>query len=93
MENPGFIVVEGPIGVGKTSLARRLAKTFGSELLLEGATDNPFLERFYRNPRAAAMQTQLFFLLQRTGARRRFPDGQGSIVCQTHTGQRRAQAL
>jgi len=65
MENPGFIVVEGPIGVGKTSLARRLAETFGSELLLEGATDNPFLERFYRNPRAAAMQTQLFFLLQR----------------------------
>lgn len=66
MENPGFIVVEGPIGVGKTSLARRLAETFGSELLLEGAADNPFLERFYRNPRAAAMQTQLFFLLQRT---------------------------
>jgi deoxyadenosine/deoxycytidine kinase len=66
MKNPGFIVVEGPIGVGKTSLARRLADTFGSELLLEGAADNPFLERFYRNPRAAAMQTQLFFLLQRT---------------------------
>ena len=66
MENPGFIVVEGPIGVGKTSLARRLAETFGSELLLEGAADNPFLDRFYRNPRAAAMQTQLFFLLQRT---------------------------
>jgi deoxyadenosine/deoxycytidine kinase len=65
MQNPGFIVVEGPIGVGKTSLARRLAETFGSELLLEGAADNPFLQRFYRNPRAAAMQTQLFFLLQR----------------------------
>ncbi len=65
MENPGFIVVEGPIGVGKTSLARRLAETFGSELLLEGAADNPFLDRFYRNPRAAALQTQLFFLLQR----------------------------
>ncbi len=65
MENPGYIVVEGPIGVGKTSLARRLAETFGSELLLERAADNPFLERFYRNPRAAAMQTQLFFLLQR----------------------------
>jgi len=65
MQNPGFIVVEGPIGVGKTSLARRLAETFGCELLLEGAADNPFLARFYRNPRAAAMQTQLFFLLQR----------------------------
>lgn len=65
MQNPGFIVVEGPIGVGKTSLARRLAETFESELLLEGAGDNPFLERFYRNPKAAAFQTQLHFLLQR----------------------------
>ncbi len=65
MQNPGYIVVEGPIGVGKTSLARRLAESFGCELLLEGAADNPFLERFYRSPRAAAMQTQLFFLLQR----------------------------
>ena len=64
-ERPDYIVVEGPIGVGKTSLARRLADTFGSELLLEGAAENPFLDRFYRNPRAAAMQTQLFFLLQR----------------------------
>ena len=65
MQNPSFIVVEGPIGVGKTSLARRLAETFNSELLLEGAADNPFLERFYRNPRAVALHTQLFFLLQR----------------------------
>ncbi len=63
--NPGYIVVEGPIGVGKTSLARRLADSFGSELLLEDAADNPFLERFYRNPRQAALPTQLFFLLQR----------------------------
>lgn len=61
-----LIVVEGPIGVGKTSLARRLANSFGSELILEQADDNPFLERFYRNPRAAALQTQLFFLFQRT---------------------------
>lgn len=61
-----FIVVEGPIGVGKTSLARRLARSFGSELILEQAEENPFLERFYRNPRAAALQTQLFFLFQRT---------------------------
>jgi deoxyguanosine kinase len=61
-----FIVVEGPIGVGKTSLARRLARSFGSELVLEQADENPFLERFYRNPRAAALQTQLFFLFQRT---------------------------
>ncbi|MFL6549637.1 MAG: deoxynucleoside kinase [Povalibacter sp.] len=61
-----YIVVEGPIGVGKTSLARRLAKSFGSELILEQAEENPFLERFYRNPRSAALQTQLFFLFQRT---------------------------
>jgi deoxyadenosine/deoxycytidine kinase len=61
-----LIVIEGPIGVGKTSLARRLARSFGSELILEQAEENPFLERFYKNPRAAALQTQLFFLFQRT---------------------------
>jgi deoxyadenosine/deoxycytidine kinase len=64
-QNPGFIVVEGPIGVGKTSLAKRLAGTFGSELILEAAAENPFLENFYRNPRQTALHTQLFFLLQR----------------------------
>ncbi|HKE43957.1 MAG TPA: deoxynucleoside kinase [Steroidobacteraceae bacterium] len=61
-----FVVVEGPIGVGKTSLARRLAQSFGSELILEQTEENPFLERFYRNPRAAAFPTQLFFLFART---------------------------
>jgi deoxyguanosine kinase len=61
-----FVVVEGPIGVGKTSLARRLGRSFGSELILEQAEENPFLERFYRNPRSAALPTQLFFLFQRT---------------------------
>lgn len=60
-----YVVVEGPIGVGKTSLARRLAKSFGSELVLEQDAENPFLERFYRNPREAAFQTQLYFLFQR----------------------------
>jgi deoxyadenosine/deoxycytidine kinase len=65
VSDPRFIVVEGPIGVGKTTLAHRLAVTFGSELLLEGAEDNPFLERFYRNPRDAALPTQMFFLFQR----------------------------
>ncbi len=64
-ETPGFIVVEGPIGVGKTTLARRLAESFGCDLLLEGADENPFLERFYQDPRSAALQTQLFFLFQR----------------------------
>jgi len=64
-EAPDYIIVEGPIGVGKTSLARRLAATFSSELLLERAEDNPFLERFYQHPRQAALPTQLSFLLQR----------------------------
>lgn len=62
---PRYIVIEGPIGVGKTSLAKRLAADFGGELLLEGAEENPFLERYYRNPRHAALPTQLFFLFQR----------------------------
>ncbi len=64
--NLKYIVVEGPIGVGKTSLAQRLSDEFGSSLLLEQVDDNPFLERFYQNPREAALSTQLHFLLQRT---------------------------
>ncbi|MEO0438021.1 MAG: deoxynucleoside kinase [Pseudomonadota bacterium] len=62
---PGYIAVEGPVGVGKTTLARRLAETFNHEMLLEDADENPFLERFYRNRREAALATQLFFLFQR----------------------------
>jgi deoxyadenosine/deoxycytidine kinase len=65
LDAPRYIVVEGPIGVGKTSLAKRLAQSFASELILEQAEENPFLERFYRNPRGAALPTQLFFLFQR----------------------------
>ncbi len=60
-----FIVVEGPIGVGKTSLARRLCISLAAQGVLEEAAQNPFLERFYRNPRAGALPTQLYFLLQR----------------------------
>jgi deoxyadenosine/deoxycytidine kinase len=66
IKKPNFIVVEGPIGVGKTSLVRRLAEHFGSEMLLEGAEENPFLQRFYQNPREAALPAQLFFLFQRS---------------------------
>ena len=62
---PSYVVVEGPIGVGKTTLANKLAASFGSDLLLEGADKNPFLEKFYEDPNAAALPTQLFFLLQR----------------------------
>ncbi len=60
-----FIVIEGPIGVGKTTLATKLATALGAQLVLERANDNPFLERFYRNPRAGALPTQLYFLFQR----------------------------
>ena len=62
---PRFIAVEGPIGVGKTSLTKRLAETFNYELLLENAEENPFLDRFYQNPKQHALATQLFFLFQR----------------------------
>ncbi|MET0232911.1 MAG: deoxynucleoside kinase [Rhodanobacteraceae bacterium] len=60
-----YIVVEGPIGVGKTSLARRLAGSLDAELVLEQDAQNPFLERFYKNPKAGALPAQLFFLFQR----------------------------
>ncbi|HYL70419.1 MAG TPA: deoxynucleoside kinase [Steroidobacteraceae bacterium] len=60
-----FIVVEGPIGVGKTSLAKRLCASLGAHGVFEQAATNPFLERFYKNPRAGALPTQLYFLLQR----------------------------
>jgi deoxyadenosine/deoxycytidine kinase len=60
-----FIVIEGPIGVGKTTLAVKLASTLAAELILERAAENPFLERFYRNPRAGALPAQLYFLFQR----------------------------
>lgn len=63
--SPGYIVVEGPIGVGKTTLAKRLADAFGSELMLERAEENPFLPRFYQDPDRTALPTQLYFLFQR----------------------------
>ena len=65
MKHPEYIVVEGPIGVGKTTLAQRLAATFKIDLMLELASDNPFLPRFYKDPKAAALPTQLHFLFQR----------------------------
>lgn len=62
---PRHIAVEGPIGVGKTTLARRLAEALQYPLLLEPATENPFLDRFYLQGRRHALPTQLFFLLHR----------------------------
>ena len=62
---PRFIVVEGPIGVGKTTLAKLLADSFGYETFLEKPFENPFLADFYINPSQGALATQLFFLFQR----------------------------
>ncbi len=60
-----YIAIEGPIGVGKTSLANMMAKELGARLVLEEFEENPFLPDFYRDPERFAFQTQLFFLLQR----------------------------
>lgn len=67
MSKPAFeyIVVEGPIGAGKTLLAKGLAATLDNDLLLERAADNPFLPRFYEDPQTAALPAQLYFLFER----------------------------
>lgn len=66
-ELPRYIAVEGPIGVGKTTLAKKLADTFSYPLLLEPSEDNPFLDSFYSEGGRNALPTQLFFLLHRAG--------------------------
>lgn len=60
-----YIVVEGPIGAGKTTLTRRLAESTGGQAMLELPQENPFLEKFYRDPSRHALSTQMFFLFQR----------------------------
>jgi deoxyguanosine kinase len=60
-----YIAVEGPIGVGKTTLVEKLAHTFGAGLMLEKVDENPFIAQFYQNPARYALPTQLSFLLQR----------------------------
>ena len=61
-----YIIIEGPIGVGKTSLSNKLALEWDADLVLENVDDNPFLSKFYKNPREVSLQTQLYFLLTRT---------------------------
>ena len=62
---PRYIAIEGPIGVGKTALAKRLADSLSGDLMLEDFEENPFLERFYRDGRSAALPAQMFFLFAR----------------------------
>ena len=61
-----YIAVEGPIGVGKTHLVKRLAESFSATTVLEEPENNPFLERFYLHPKQSALPTQLCFLMQRS---------------------------
>jgi deoxyadenosine/deoxycytidine kinase len=78
-----YIVVEGPIGVGKTSLARRLASTFECQLVEELPDANPFLEGFYAEPGRSALATQLQFLLNRYRQQRTLTaarDGRGVVA-------------
>ena len=65
MRNLYYLAVEGPIGVGKTSLVKLLGKKLGAKMVLEEYENNPFLEDFYNEPERFAFQTQLFFLMSR----------------------------
>ena len=65
MDTARFIAIEGPIGAGKTSLARRLADSLSADLVLEDVYENPFLERFYTDGASAALPAQMFFLFAR----------------------------
>ena len=81
---PRYLAIEGPIGVGKASLAKILAQKYGSRLVKEEVEANPFLERFYENPRQYAFQTQLFFLLSRYRQQRELVQGdlfETGVVC------------
>jgi deoxyadenosine/deoxycytidine kinase len=81
---PRYIAVEGPIGVGKSSLAEILSADLGARLVCENPAENPFLASFYRDPKRFALSTQLFFLLQRYGQQSEFLQGglfeQGGVV-------------
>jgi len=83
-KTPRYISIEGPIGVGKSSLAQILARKFGARLVKEEVANNPFLERFYEDPRKFAFQTQLFFLLSRYRQQKEVAQGtlfESGVVC------------
>ena len=70
-----YVVVEGPIGAGKTSLTHKLAERLNADTLLENASDNPFLPRFYQEPKRYALPTQLHFLFERSRQLRELAQG------------------
>ncbi|UCE67478.1 MAG: deoxynucleoside kinase [Candidatus Zixiibacteriota bacterium] len=72
MSIKGYIAVEGPIGVGKTTLAKLLAKKLDARLILENSESNPFLPDFYKNRERYAFQTQIFFLMSRSAQQQHF---------------------
>jgi len=83
-KTPRYIAIEGPIGVGKSSLAKILARKAGARLVKEEVSNNPFLERFYEDPRKFAFQTQLFFLLSRYRQQKEVAQGnlfESGVVC------------
>lgn len=83
MEDPRYIVVEGPIGVGKTAFTRLLADKLGGRRVLDDE-ENPFLEAFYRDRKRYALQTQLYFLLTRYSQQEALAQGelfQGPTIC------------
>lgn len=87
MEGNRYIVVEGVLGVGKTSLCERLAKEFGARLVLEATDENPFLEKFYEDRRGYAFQAQIFFLLNRYRQQQKIAQGDlfhRNLVCDYH---------
>jgi deoxyadenosine/deoxycytidine kinase len=84
MKEKRYIVVEGPIGVGKTTFARLLAEEFQARVILEQVDENPFLRRFYEDPEQYAFQAQLFFLLTRYRQQRELAQPelfQQNVVC------------
>ncbi len=84
MEGNRYIVVEGVLGVGKTSLCEQLAKALNARLVLEDAEGNPFLKKFYQDARGYAFQTQIFFLLNRYRQQMELAQGdlfRRSLVC------------
>ncbi|MBN1595000.1 deoxynucleoside kinase [candidate division FCPU426 bacterium] len=84
MEANRYIIIEGVLGVGKSSLGESLAKEFNARLVMEAAEDNPFLSKFYQDMKGYAFQTQIFFLLNRYRQQHELAQGdlfKRNIIC------------